>query len=209
MGSRHAWTTGFVLAFGLFAATTASAQQSLNLSAGYFAVRGEDARVDGDVLVENRNLFLFDFNDFNSASLGIEWLVPIGEFLEAGAGLHFTTRSVDTIYDDYVRPDGSEIDQQLKLRNVPLSATIRVLPLGRHVPFQPYVGGGIGINFWRYAETGDFIDFSLAGKAGLPGQLRRQRHRYRSRRRVRRQVPARQRDDRRRGPLSEGGRRSR
>jgi hypothetical protein len=71
---------------------------------------------------------------------------------------------VDTIYDDYVRPDGTEIDQQLKLRNVPLSATIRVLPLGRHAAFQPYVGGGIGVNFWRYAETGDFIDFSQGGR---------------------------------------------
>ena len=78
MGFRHAWTTVFALACALFAATAASAQQSLTLSAGYFAVRGEDARVDGDVLVENRSLFLFDFNDVNSASLGIEWLVPIG-----------------------------------------------------------------------------------------------------------------------------------
>jgi hypothetical protein len=164
MGRRFAWTSGFALALGLFVVTPVAAQQSINLSAGYFVVRGEDARVDGDVLVENRHLFLFDFNDFNSASLGIEWLVPIGDYLEAGAGLHFTTRAVDTIYDDYVRPDGSEIEQQLKLRNVPLSATIRILPFGRHVPFQPYVGGGIGINFWRYAETGDFVDFSLPGR---------------------------------------------
>lgn len=163
MGCRHAWTTGFALVVA-FAAAPASAQQSINVSAGYFAVRGEDARVDDDVLVENRNLFLFDFKDFNSASLGIEWLVPIGDFLEAGAGLHFTTRAVDTIYEDYTRPDGTEIDQQLKLRNVPLSATIRILPLGRHVPFQPYVGGGIGVSFWRYAETGDFVDFSLPGR---------------------------------------------
>lgn len=164
MGCRLAWTSGFALALGWFAVTPAAAQPSINLSAGYFAVRGEDARVDGDVLVENRNLFLFDFKDFNSASLGIEWLVPIGDYLEAGAGLHFTTRAVDTIYEDYVRPDSSEIDQQLKLRNVPLSATIRILPFGRHVPFQPDVGGGIGVNFWRYAETGDFVDFSLPGR---------------------------------------------
>jgi hypothetical protein len=164
MRFRHVWTMAFVLATGCLASTPAAAQPSLNLSAGYFAVRGEDARVDGDVFVENRNLFLFDFNDFNSGSLGIEWLLPIGEFLEAGAGLHFTTRAVDTIYDDYVRPDGTEIEQQLKLRVVPLSATIRVLPLGRSGPFQPYVGGGIGVHLWRYAETGDFIDFTQPGR---------------------------------------------
>ena len=77
MGRRFAWTSGFALALGLFVVTPAAAQQSINLSAGYFVVRGEDARVDGDVLVENRHLFLFDFNDFNSASLGIEWLVNL------------------------------------------------------------------------------------------------------------------------------------
>jgi opacity protein-like surface antigen len=41
---------------------------------------------------------------------------------------------------------------------------VRVLPLGRQGPFQPYVGGGIGIYNWRYSETGDFIDFTLPGR---------------------------------------------
>jgi hypothetical protein len=163
--SRLPWVAAAVIAVTLTSAGTASAQQqSLNFSLGYFAVRGEDARVDGDALVENRNLYLFDFNDFNSASLGFEYLVGFGEFLEAGGGLGFTSRSVDTIYDDYVRPDGSEIEQTLKLRVIPMSATVRVLPLGRSSAFQPYVGGGIGIFNWRYSETGDFIDFSVPGR---------------------------------------------
>ena len=164
MRFRYAWTIGSSLVFGLLASPPAFAQQSINLSAGYFAVRGEDARIDGDVLVENRSLFLFDIRDFDTASLGIEWLLPIGDFLEAGAGLHFTTRGVNTVYNNFVRPNDAEIDQELKLRIVPLSATIRILPLGRHAAFQPYVGGGIGIHFWRYAETGDFIDFTLPGR---------------------------------------------
>ncbi len=36
-------------------AQPAFAQQTLNFSLGYFTVRGEDARVEGDVLVENLN----------------------------------------------------------------------------------------------------------------------------------------------------------
>jgi hypothetical protein len=153
----------WALALGLYA-SPAHAQQSLAITFGYFAVRGEDARVTGDALVENRDLYLFDFGDFNSASLGLDWVVPLGEYLEAGAGIGFTTRSVDTIYDRYVRPDGTEIEQQLKLRIVPFTATVRVLLLGRQGPFQPYVGGGIGVYAWRYAETGDFVDFSLPGR---------------------------------------------
>ncbi len=165
MRSRLVSTIAAATVVTLSSADIASAQQhSLNFSLGYFAVRGEDARVSDDVLVENRNLFLFDFDDFNSASVGVEYLFHIGEYLDAGAGLGFTSRGVDTIYDDYVRPDGSEIEQTLKLRVVPITATVRLLPLGRNSAFQPYVGGGVGIYNWRYSETGDFIDFTLAGR---------------------------------------------
>lgn len=165
MRSRLAWTVASVLTVSLSSADTASAQQqSLNFNVGYFTVRGEDARVDGDVLVENRNLYLFEFDDFNGPSLGVDYLVGVGEFLEVGGGIGITSRGVDTIYDDYVRPDGSEIEQQLKLRIVPITATVRLLPLGRFAAFQPYVGGGIGIYNWRYTETGDFIDFSVSGR---------------------------------------------
>ena len=163
MRSRLVSTVSAVMLLTFASADRASAQQhSLNFSLGYFAVRGEDARVANDVLVEDRSLFLFDFDDFNSASVGFEYLFNLGEYLEAGAGLGFTSRGVDTIYDDYVRPDGSEIEQTLKLRVVPITATVRLLPLGRSSAFQPYVGGGVGIYNWRYSETGDFIDFTLA-----------------------------------------------
>jgi len=168
MRSRLAWTVVSVLAVGVLTARPASAQQSINFTAGYFVVRGEDARVDGDVLVANRDLFLFDFKDFNSASFGADWLFPIGEYLEAGAGLQFASRGVNTIYEDYFRPDGSEIEQELKLRVMPLTATVRILPLGRHAAFQPYVGGGIGFHFWKYSESGDFIDFTQRGNPIFP-----------------------------------------
>jgi hypothetical protein len=166
MRSRLAWAVAPVVAVSLMGADPAFAQQqqSLNFSFGLFTVRGEDARVDGDVLVENRNLYLFEFDDFNTMSIGAEYLVGFGEYFEAGAGVGFTNRGVDTIYEDYVRPDGSEIDQTLKLRIVPIALTARILPLGRSTAFQPYVGGGLGIYNWRYSETGDFIDFSVPGR---------------------------------------------
>jgi hypothetical protein len=149
----------------LLAADAAFAQQqSLNFSVGLFAVRGEDARVEGDALVINRDLYLFDFKDFNGPSVGADYLVGFGDYFEVGAGIGYTNRTVDTIYDDFVRPDGTEIEQQLKLRVVPITATLRVLPLGHTTPFQPYIGGGLGIYNWRYSETGDFVDFSLPGR---------------------------------------------
>lgn len=164
MRVKCASIAALALAVTVLHADTAAAQQTLNFSVGAFSLRGEDARVDGDVLIANRDLFVFDIGDFRSPSLTAEWLVPIGDYFEAGAGIGFARRTVPTIYTAYTRPDGTEIDQDIKLRTVPLSATLRILPLGRNRAFQPYVGGGIGATNWRYSETGDFIDFTLAGR---------------------------------------------
>jgi len=43
---------------------------------------------------------------------------------------------------------------------VPITATIRFLPLGHHASFKPYIGAGVGIMPWRYSETGEFVDFN-------------------------------------------------
>jgi hypothetical protein len=159
-----AWTATLALVVSLAHVDTARAQQTLNLSVGAFAVRGEDARVDGDVLVTNRDIYIFDFGDFTAPSLHAEWLVPVGDYFEAGAGIGFTTRGVPTIYDGFTRPDNTEIEQELKLRTIPMSVTLRVLPLGRNRGVEPYIGGGLGFTNWRYTETGDFIDFTLPGR---------------------------------------------
>ena len=141
-------------------AQPAFAQQTLNFTFGYFAVRGEDARVERDVLLDNRDLLVFDVSDFNSISVGGEWLVPLGRYVEAGAGVAFSRRTVPSVYDDFVDSDGSEIDQDLRLRLVPFSFTIRVLPLGQASRLQPYFGAGLGVFAWRYSEAGEFVDFS-------------------------------------------------
>jgi hypothetical protein len=143
----------------LAAVPEAAAQQTLNLSLGYFTPRGPDARTEGDVLNANSTFLAFDVSDFNGASIGGEWLVPLGEFLEAGAGVSFSRRTVPTVYQDFVDIDGSEIDQDLRLRLVPIAFTVRVLPLGQRNALQPYFGAGLGIINWRYSEFGEFIDF--------------------------------------------------
>jgi hypothetical protein len=155
------WTACALLAGAavLTAAPEAAAQQTLNFSLGIFTPRGADARTDGDVLNTNSTFLAFDVDEFNGASIGGEWLVPLGEFLEAGAGVSFTRRTVSTVYQDFVDIDGTEIDQDLRLRTVPIAFTVRVLPLGQRNALQPYFGAGLGIINWRYSEFGEFIDF--------------------------------------------------
>jgi len=138
----------------------ASAQQTLNFSLGLFTPRGEDARTEGDVLNANRTFLAFDIGDFNTAAVGGEWLVPLGNFIEAGAGVGFSRRTVESVYSDFTDNDGTEIEQDLRLRLVPVAFTVRVLPLGQANALQPYFGAGLGVIGWRYSESGEFIDFA-------------------------------------------------
>jgi hypothetical protein len=138
-------------------------QQTVNFTFGGFVPRGEDARVAGDVLNANRTFLVFDIGEFKSATAGVEWLFPIGSFVEGGAGVSFTRRTVPTVYQDFVDNNNREIEQDLRLRRIPIDLTLRVLPLGASSPVQVYVGGGLSIIPWRYSETGDFIDFNSNG----------------------------------------------
>ena len=149
-----------VVGFLIVVARPVEAQESIGLSVGHFSVRGEDARIADDVLLENVNLFAFDIQDFSGGTVGAEWLIGIGEYFEAGVEVGFYRRTVSSVYADFVDVDGTEILQDFRLRVVPLTATLSVLPFGRETALQPYFGIGVGLFDWRYSEVGEFIDFT-------------------------------------------------
>ena len=138
-------------------AGSASAQQVLTVQFGGFLPKGEGSRVEGDVLVIDRQYLLFDVGDFNGLLLGGDWSFALGEYLEAGAGFGYYQATAPAVYEEWVNQDGSEIEQDLKLRIMPLTAVVKIFPLGAKRAFQPYVGGGLGVYFWRYSETGEFL----------------------------------------------------
>ena len=138
----------------------ADTRQSFGVNLGGFFPRGEDSRVEADVLVENRSSLIFDIGDFKGFSFGAEYLFGLTDHIEAGADVSFYQRSVPSIYAEFTHDDGREIEQDLKLRIVPITASVRFIPTGRYAPVQPYIGVGAGILNWRYSETGEFVDFS-------------------------------------------------
>ncbi len=138
-------------------APPALAQQTLNFSFGYFTVRGEEVRPARDILLIQHHDLDFDISEFNGVTLGGEWLVPIGNYLEAGGGVSFARKTVPTVYRQSVVRGGSAIERDLDLRQMPVALTVRVLPLGQSYSVQPYVGGGIAVVRWRYRESGDFF----------------------------------------------------
>ena len=157
------------LFLGVLASPPASAQQSLNLALGGFVPRGETlntGRVTGrdsnDVLAANSRFLAFDIKDFRAATVGAEWLIGFGDKVEGSLGVGFNTRTVPTVYIDYQNRTSSgaitEIEQDLQLRVVPFTATVRFLPIGRHEGIVPYLGAGVAVLNYRYTESGQFVD---------------------------------------------------
>lgn len=147
---------GLVALISVAAPATGYAQQSLNFYLGGFTPKGEDGRDRDDVLRNNLNFLSFNIKDFNGATAGAEYLVNLGDWMEAGLGVGIYKRTAPSFYTRQSE-DGFSINQDLKLRIVPFTATIRFLPLGRNNGVQPYLGGGVAVMNYRYSETGDFV----------------------------------------------------
>jgi hypothetical protein len=169
MRRRFGWVSGGVLGL-LMLAWPASAQvvQSFQFGGGLFTPRGLDSRVIGDVLVSNltnkgtipgyTDALVFELKEFRGGNVVGEWNVTFGDRVEVGGSLGFYSRSVPSIYRDFVDLDRSEIEQRLRLRIVPVMATVRFMPFGRAGGAQPYIGVGAGMLRYRYSEIGQFVD---------------------------------------------------
>ena len=146
-----------LMVLGIFGSRVASAQQQISFSVGGFSPRAEDARTSSDVLVNNLDFLAFRISDFGGPLFGAEYLDGLGNNFDAGLGIGFYQRSVPTVYTDFTNSNGNEIEQTLKLRVVPFTATVRWLPLGHHNGVEPYIGAGVGVFNYRYSESGQFL----------------------------------------------------
>ena len=146
-------------------APSASAQQSVTFSLGGFVPTSSDGN---DILVRDQAFLSVRRNRFSAPTVGGEWLIGLGNYFEAGAGLGFYQRTVPASDTNFVNANGSNVVADLKLRIVPFTATLRVLPFGHDAPIQPYVGGGVGVYAWRYSESGQFVDYTPPVGANPP-----------------------------------------
>jgi outer membrane protein W len=145
-----------LLVVGVLDSPGVFAQSRLNFYAGEFFPRSESSRDRNDVLVSNLDFLVFDIKDFKAPTFGAEYLAGIGNFFEAGIGVGYQSKAVPSVYADFVNSNGNEIEQELKLRVIPATATIRWVPLGVN-NVTPYIGAGVGIFTWRYTESGEFL----------------------------------------------------
>lgn len=156
----------------VFQVTRADSRHAVGFNLGYFMVKSLDSRPDTcfqgsdddcDVLVADLRAtdpLIFEVDDFDGFTFGGEWLYGVSEYLETGVGVGYYKKTVHSEYRFLDNSNGGPILQDLKLRIVPMTATLRFLPLGRSAAVQPYIGGGVGFFNWRYSESGEFVDSS-------------------------------------------------
>jgi hypothetical protein len=140
--------------------TSSESTQTVNFTLGYFAMKGLDSRVDDDVLfneLQSEQPLLFEIKDFNTVAFGGEYLLGLGSNFEAGVGVSYSQRTVPSVYARLTHADNTEIEQELKLRQLPVAFTGRFLFLPRGSAVEPYVGGGLVAIRYRYSEVGEFV----------------------------------------------------
>lgn len=150
----------------VWAAPAMAQQQTLSLNVGWFTLRGAGDRVYGDALVQNLvhtspvdYALSYRVSDFDNTTFGGDWLFPIGDFFEGGVGVNYYGKTVPSYYLNLQdQATGGDITQDIRLREVPVTASLRFLPTGRHYPVQPYIGFGVSVIPWRYSEVGNFVD---------------------------------------------------
>jgi hypothetical protein len=139
--------------------------QGLDLRIGGFLPKMRDCGVPSSQPAEYTlfqdvcELYVVGTGDFNGVYGGAEYNHVLVPNVEVGIHLDGYSKTVDTFYRDYERPDGSNIYQSLRLRSAPLGVSLRFVPTSKRVRFAPYVGGGVDAVFYQYEEYGDFIDF--------------------------------------------------
>ncbi len=105
----------------------------------------------------------FDFGTSSRDLVGSRWgleyhFAPIPN-VEILAGVENGSRDFFSSYIDYVFENGGEIEHytSYSFTDLTLGARVRMAPGST---FSPYLTGGFSGSFYRYQESGDFVDFT-------------------------------------------------
>jgi hypothetical protein len=116
-------------------------------------------RANSNLFHDDESLYLVSKSDWVGFTGGVEYNHVLANNIEVAVHVDGYGRSIDTSYRDWVRPDGSEIFQTLRLQIVPSGLTLQIVPTSKRTKVAPFIGGGVDLVYWKYEEFGDFIDF--------------------------------------------------
>ena len=139
---------------------------------GFFLIKGGLylPRAGSDVFAFNEELLTLDSGSYKSGLFGMDVGISLNSRVDLVFGFEYSSSSPVSEFRDFVDEFDAPIVQQTTLRQVPLTASVRLnlIERGRSVGSYawipsgavPYVGGGAAIMYWRYEQFGDFVDFS-------------------------------------------------
>jgi hypothetical protein len=183
--SRQAIRVCAIVAIGLSAlVTTATAQSTrrterdspspdffLGSPKGWLSVRGGvlRPRSDSDLYRFVTDQLTVNPSDFRSRSFGSEVGIVLTPRFAVESSVDVSRRSVGSEYRRFIASNGQPIAQKTTLDQTGLSLGFRFNPTayGRRVSryafiptrFAPYAGAGLSSNYYRFAQTGQFVDF--------------------------------------------------
>ena len=110
-------------------------------------------------------------SDFNGAMFGFTFAASLNPNLDFALSTDWLGSTTHSSYRNYLFEDNSPITQRETLRLMPVDFSLRILPTGRTAPrgtkgrrvlrpVVPYFGGGVGLMFYEYEQSGNFIDFT-------------------------------------------------
>ena len=165
---RTAISTALVLvALGAGAVPANAQNQGVTFTFGYFAPKGEDGRVAGDVLNADRCLdvtfqcepLLFNVSDFGGLTFSGEYSIGLGEVLRGGLRRRLLpadrAERLRARHAARRHPKSSRTSSCASSRSRASCASCR--PAGTRA-VQPYIGVGVAALNWHYTESGEFVD---------------------------------------------------
>ena len=138
---------------------------------GSIGVRGSwlFARAGSDLFDFVQRQLTVDKKDFNTPMFGVEGAITMTPRLDVTFGVEFGRVEKDSEYRDFVDNLLLPITQSTTLKQTTISGSLRfnLLPRGQSVSrfswiprsVTPFVGAGGGAVWYKFAQSGDFVDF--------------------------------------------------
>jgi hypothetical protein len=127
-----------------------------------------EPRGESGIWRQNSRDLTFAPEDLDDAVFGARIGSLINNFVAFDVGVSYFDGGTRTEYRDFTAgPFGDPIRQKLRLRLLPVTFTLRVMPFGRFREAGrgrsvqrviPYFGFGGGALLWKYREEGEFVD---------------------------------------------------
>lgn len=157
-----------ILSTSLGSAAPPGTDGAFNIRLGGFFPSGDSAFWE-----TNEAAFTLDHSDFDGVVFGLGYTAAMNNYFEIGLNADFYAEEVRAADRNFNDQFGNPILHDSRLAIYPFTADLRILPAGRftvrgadHRRYVrrpvPYLGGGIGMSYWRYEEEGDFVASDLS-----------------------------------------------